>query len=715
MKKFLLTIVLFIFSSATAQAVSLTLPLNKFTALNKLEMRCMQGTQSLSVPLSERWNVRRAVLSLRYISSGNLLGDISQMVVKINGAPIQQTQLIPLAPGININIPIPVQHMKSGYNTLSFDVVQHYLRGQCELFCAPDMWTNISLTESTLNIEYELKPLPLKLGEVAGLMFDPKQFSEATVNIITEQVTQDSVTLAAIVASGIARRFDYRKVKFEHSNKIMPGMDNVLIGSTEFAQRIAAPHGQPSVASETGALSVFHLPNAAGGVDKTHALLAITGEKSAALKVVAETLSSMTMPYPGTEAMRSHEFSMPDIAMYSGRQTITADKLYDFKTLNLPTTSFQGTNDNPIFLTFRLPADFLIKPNQYAKLLLNMSYGTGLRADSSINVLINDVHYRAIHLDNLSGSYLENYKLDIPTFLFKPGSNKISFSPSLDIHGRQLCDSTKETGKFATLFENSTLLFPPMPHYVELPKIELFALNGFPFSRWPDGFETMVYLPKPDNASITTALNTIGMITQKNGFPLFSMLVSFDKPSVWDGEMLVIGTTANIPKSIMAAAPMELSGIARVPYPISRGWGNEDKPAITMQQSGLGAGTGVLMEFESMLQAGRSIVLLAADSDADLRHLGEALLDPSVQAALNGGIALIDLTKPEYPVSTMIEGKKYTTGSGRKIPILDFLLHKYPYVFYGLAAFIVVMLGMLGFFALRRLRLQRMLGTGQAK
>ena len=691
----------------SAHAETVTLPLHKFTSSPNLEMRCMHGEQSISIPVAERWNVRKAVLSLRYTSSNNLLGDISQMVVRINGEPIQQIKLIPLANGIKIDIPIPASQIKSGYNEIGFEVVQHYLRGQCELFCAPDMWTNVSLTESTLQMEYDLKPLPLKLGEVTGLLFDPKQFPETTVNIITENVTQDSVTLAAIVASGIARRFDYSKVKFEFSDAIRQGMDNVLIGSESFAKRIAAPNGQPSVASDSGTLRIFHLPNSEGGVDDKHALLAITGERSAALKVVAEIMASMTLPYPGTEAMSAHGFSMSDITMYSGRQTITADKLYDFKTLNQPTHSFKGPNANPITLTFRLPVDFLIKENEYAKLSLDISYGAGLRPDSSINVVINDKPLRAIQLDSASGSYIGGYKINIPTYLFKPGVNKISFLPSFNMQARQLCDALQDNGLFATIFENSTLYFPPMPHFVELPKIELFALNGFPFSRWPDGFETMIYLPKQDNASIVTALNMVGMITQKNGFPLFSVQIRFNEPKDWDGEMLVIGTAPSIPKFIMDAAPMGLTGNANVPYPVSRGWDSEETPAITSQQGGLGHGTGVLMEFESMLKRGRSIILLTAESGEDLLELGKAMLEPAIQSSLKGNVAIIKLTPPEYAVSTMAFGKKYSTGDNGNIPLINSFLHKYPYIFYGLGVFIILALGILGFWVLRRYRAER--------
>jgi len=48
-----------------------------------------------------------------------------------------------------------------------------------------------------------------------------------------------------------------------------------------------------------------------------------------------------------------------------------------------------------------------------------------------------------------------------------------------------------------------------------------------------------------------------------------------------------------------------MSDIARVPYPISRGWGNGDKSALPKQQIGLGAGMGVLMEFESIFKVAR--------------------------------------------------------------------------------------------------------------
>jgi len=166
-------------SITAARAETVTLPLQKFTASSSMELRCTHSLQSLSIPVPERWKLRKAALLLRYTVSNNLIGDLSQMTIRVNDEPISQTKLNPLNPSMLTDIQIPVTYLKPGYNRLDFEVIQHHLSGKCELPCAPDLWTNVSLMESTLQIEYDLKPLPLKLGEVAGLIFDPKQFPEA--------------------------------------------------------------------------------------------------------------------------------------------------------------------------------------------------------------------------------------------------------------------------------------------------------------------------------------------------------------------------------------------------------------------------------------------------------------------------------------------------------------------------------------------------------
>ncbi len=715
MKNALALILWFLLSSATAGAETIELPLGKFVDEPTLELRCITGGQNVSLPIPDRWNVRKMVLKLHYTSSNNMLGDISQMVVKFNGDPVVQTKLGSLAPDARLDVALPVANIEPGYNRITFQVAQHYQTNQCEQPCAPDLWTNINLKDSKLLIDYELRPLPLRLGEAANFIFDPKQFPEATVNLVMDAATAESVTLAGIVASGIARHFDYRKVKFTHSSVIKPGVDNILVGNKKFADGVLGRHGIELAAADGGLIKMMYPPTADGGKDGLHALIVISGNKPEELKIAAETFANMTLPYPGTDEMRTFGYSMPDISMYSGRQVLASDKVYTFGSLGMSSLTFpgltgrsgtKGFHGNASELVFRLPPDFLIKQNQYAKLVLNFSYGSGLRADSSLNISLNDQQIRDIHLDNPNGNYIEGYKLDLPTYLFKPGTNTISFKPYINTN-RQVCDAVVTDGLFVTIFDNSTLYFPPMPHFVEMPKLELFALNGFPFTRWPDGYETLVYLPQPDSASIDTALNLIGMVTQKNGFPLFSTQVTFTEPKDWKGEMLVIGRAPSIPKALIGMAPMQLDGVAMVPYPVSRGWSSEASISLSKQLSGLGEGSGLLMEFESAQKKGRSVVLVTAQTEKDLLTLGDALLQPGVQARMNGDISLIKFNAPDYDVISLSAGKKYSTGDKGDISFIDSVLYSNIYLLYGLIVLGIGGLGMLVYWLLRRYRGKR--------
>jgi hypothetical protein len=698
-----------------AYADTVKVPLQKFTAASALEMRCVTGGQNLSIPIPERWKVTRVVLSLHYTVSNNMLSDLSQMVLKVNGELVAQMKLDSQAPGATREVEIPVERLKSGYNTLTFQVAQHYQRNQCEQPCAPDLWTNISVSQSSLQMDYEMRPVPLKLGEVTGWIFDPKQFPEAAINMVADVSTPEAVTTVGMVASGIARRLDYRKVRFSHSDDIKSGVDNILIGTMAYVSEVLAKYGIKLEASDGGLIKVFYVPKKDGGKDGLHALIVVAGEQPTSLKIAAETFANMSLPYPGTDEMHAFEFSMPDISMYSGREELIPDKLYEFNTLGMSSSSFLGFNgratnkgfSNPASdLSFRLPPDFLIKQNQYAKVKLNFSYGAGLRADSALSIALNDKQIRDIHLDSPDGNFIDGYAIDIPTYMFKPGTNTISFKPYLNT-ARQVCDASNTDGLFVTIFGNSTLIFPPMPHFVEMPRMDLFALNGFPFTRWPDGYETLVYLPQHDSGSIDTALNLIGMVTQKNGFPLFGTQVVFAEPKDWQGEMLVVGEAASIPKSIMTLAPFQPDGIANIPYPVTRGWDTETSIAMSKQQGGLGEGSGLLMEFESGVKKGRSVVIATAQTEKDLLALGDALLSPSIQARIKGNVSLVQLGVPEYDVVSVEGGKKYSTGDKGDISVVAAFLYANTYVFYGLIALALVVLSLLGFWLIRRYRNKR--------
>src|SRR6185436_9057651 len=460
---------------------------------------------------------------------------------------------------------LPVDRLEPGYNPIAIAVSQHSKKDQCENPCTPDLWTNVSLRDSYVEMDFDLRALPRELSAISTHVFDPRLMPGGNVHIVLPDMSAGSATLAGIVASGVARRFDYRRVSFTVGRALKPGVDNVVVGKRAFVQGIAR-NANLGAAIKGGYLKILPMVAADGGADNQHALLLLSGEDDAATKLAAITFSNISFRFTGSDELNAFDFALPSVSQYSGRETISTDTTYQLKTLNFPTQSWVGLNPGERNITFRLPPDFHIRPNQSAKLLMNFSYGVGLKNDSSFNVSVNGRGVRAVRLDSASGTFIENYELNIPTYVFRPGSNTITFAAHLN-SGGQVCDLLQPDGLFFTLYENSSISFPPMPHFVEMPKLELFMHSGFPLTRWPDGHEAYVWLADKDERTLAAALNLVGLATQRNGFPLFGITYTDDKPAA-AGELLVVGSGTTMARELRAAAPPKMmeDGVV-VPYP----------------------------------------------------------------------------------------------------------------------------------------------------
>jgi hypothetical protein len=692
-----------------AEAEVFKVPLYKLAPAKTVNLKCVSAGYSIKIPIPDRWKVEKAILTFSYVNSTGLLADKSRMTIKVNDYPVSQINLNPLAPEGFVKLSLPALLLESGYNDLSFNVSQHYSL-ECEQPCAEDLWTTLKLDQAALEIEYSLKEVPLKLASIASFLFDSRISPEGRVNIVMPDYNVETVSIASIAASGVARRFDYRNVIFSVSDSIRPGYDNIVIGNGDAVQGILKAGGLSALEIKGPFLKIMHMPGAEKKSDPQHALILISGMNADHVKLAAETFAIMSTSFPDTEEMIAMEFIMPEISMYGGRLIVSHDKKYAFKNLNFPSHTFKGINPSPQEIVFRLPADFLIRPNLYADLSLHFVYGAALRADSALNISLNGKLIRAIHLNDAKGALIEGYKLNIPTHIFRPGTNILRFEPVLTPFIGKNCENIQTENLFLTLFDNSMLYFPPMPHFVDLPKIELFMLNGFPVTRWPDAHESMIYLASRDADTISAALNLIGVITQKNGYPLLEMKYSFKPPQNFKGELIIIGDIAAIPDDIKRIAPLNLTKQTTVPYPVIRSWNDETSLAFSKQVSGLSPGRGAVMEFQSPYAEGRTAVLLTATSTKELLDLTYAIMEPAVQAKCEGDLVLIDLKPPDYNVVSMNIGRKYFAGKAGKVSKIDMYLYTYPWLYYAALALVIIVLSLLFFYLLKKHRERRVKG-----
>lgn len=707
MNKVWTLIIIFNCFASTVKAEVLKIPLHKLAPVESVDLKCVAAEYSLTVAIPERWKVEKAIMNFSYMNSSGLLAGKSRLVIKLNGFPLKQVSLNPDVTEGKVELSLPVLLLEPGYNNVSFHVSQHYSL-ECENPCAEDLWTTLKLNEGAIQIEYTLKPVPLKLSTITNFLFDPKALPQGKVHIVTKDLSSEIATLASIVASGIARRFDYKKVTFTISQEIKPGQDNILVGSEVFVKEFLEQKNIKIKKIIGPFLKIMSLPVQKEGPAKNiendpfHALIMVSGLDLDHVKLAAETMAIMSLPYPDTDELVAIEFTVPDISLYGGRLVLSSDKKYSFKTLNFGSPTFKGINPSPKDITFRLPADFLIKQNQYAKLNLHYSYGAAMRSDSVLNILLNNKHISAIHLDSSKGALIEGYNITLPTHLFQAGTNIIRFVPVLSPSVSKNCEFIQTKNLFLTIFGNSSLYFPPMPHFVKLPKIELFFLNGFPFTRWPDGHEAVIYITKPDPDTIAAALNLVGLMTQKNGYPLLGLKISLEKPLNWDQEIIVIGEISTIPEDLKKVTPLKLTRQSLVPYPVVRSWKGEVALAFSKQISGIGSVRGYMMEFQSPYKEGRTILLLTALSTKKLLLFSEVLLEPAIQARSKGDVVMVDLTPPTYQVTALDIGKKFFTGKSGKVSKLDFYLQTYPYLYQTLLGLLVLLLALSSFYFLQR-------------
>jgi hypothetical protein len=144
-----------------------------------------------------------------------------------------------------------------------------------------------------------------------------------------------------------------------------------------------------------------------------------------------------------------------------------------------------------------------------------------------------------------------------------------------------------------------------------------------------------------------------------------------------------------------------------VPYPVVRGWNADVASAFSKQQSALGSGRGLLMQFQSPFQAGRSVVMLTAGSAEDVLATSRMLLTGQVQSQSKGDLVLIEPGDKEPRITSIHAGASYATGKkGTYSPIESFLYTR-PMAYYGAIGAGLAIITLALFFVLRRWRAKR--------
>ena len=121
----------------------------------------------------------------------------------------------------------------------------------------------------------------------------------------------------------------------------------------------------------------------------------------------------------------------------------------------------------------------------------------------------------------------------------------------------------------------------------------------------------------------------------------------------------------------------------------------------------LGGNKLLLTEFESPFTPSRTVFLLSAKTSADLLLGTLALWEPSLQAKCKNNLILVDLDGPPYKTYVQKAGGIYYLGKIGRISRLDRLVHTYPWHFFGVLVFSLIVLAWILYRLLKRYKTKR--------
>jgi len=463
-----------------------------------------------------------AILQIAY-AAPDLRPDEARLLLTLNGADVGS---IALAPGLaqQTQFSLPTDLLTND-NTLSIE-----LQGTCSACSAKrgpwvtlDPQSTVSITGTRLPLRNDLSLLPLPFFDPSG------ERSWSLPVVFGEPPDEVSLQSAALIASHFGVLSDVRGVHFPVSIGAFPKGNAVVLAlrDSKLLSVLSLPSGNHPL------LAMRDNPN-----DPYGKLLIITGDQPNDLLEAARTLATSSW-MPHVDSLRARSNEIPSPQAYSAPRWLQADGSSAIGTYTTAERlKLHGTGSLDLY--FRLPPDLFLRARQSVPLLLKYEYsGAPEGTRPALHLRLNGTDVDTIQLNSTTGATNQSEIVRLPTGSLLPFTNTLTcdfyFQGNTPAGARP---------SFA-LHQDSSLDLHRLPHSVLLPRLELFADAGYPFTEFPDLARTAVILPHvPTPADYETLLDFAGFSGAQTGSLVARVVVSDADhlEEVRNKDLVLIGT-----------------------------------------------------------------------------------------------------------------------------------------------------------------------------
>ncbi|GGJ22399.1 UDP-forming cellulose synthase catalytic subunit [Neoroseomonas lacus] len=605
------------------------------------------------------------VTEARFVMSGAtspaLVPELSQLTVTLNDQLLGAVQPDPARPAFGpVEYPIsPVFFTEM--NRLNFAFSGRY-RAECNDPLSDLLWMTVA-DGSTLEMTLAHLPLPPDLARLPEPFFDPRQLRQTLVLpfVLPEAPGNELLRGAAVAASWFAVQAEYRGARFPVS-ATLPDSGNAVIVATPQD----APEGLTLPAMNGPTVAVVPNPRDPAGL-----LLLLIGRNPGEAATAAMAMSLAPQLLSGVSANVSAP-RPPQRRPYDAPRWLPTDRPVSLGELvERSELQVSGYAPGPITIPLRTAPDLATWRQHGFPLDLRFRAPPGPILDvevSRLDVSVSGSFLRAIPLrerESWPWSWMlsqvginqlpREASAAVPPWLVS-GRNELQLRFDMRPMNRGDCVAVPADVQ-ASVDPGSTIDLSRAHRFAMLPNLAYFASAGFPFTRMADLSETTVVMPdRPSSVEISAFLGIVGGLSNMVGVPATGLAVvrPGQVQQMADRDLLVVGTLQRQPAlgTLLSEAPLRidesgrismtlpdrLEGFARL---IWDGPPPEERIRAAALLSSPAEGLGFVAGAQSPLQAGRSVVAIAAPTPAAVEAMAEALRDPARIPRIQGDLVLL--------------------------------------------------------------------------
>ena len=696
-------------------------------------LRGIESEQNINFKIRSDEVVSSAKLNLSFYYSKQLLSELSQINILMNGEPLDAINIEDGFGGQRINKTIEIpKELVSDNNILTFQLIAHYSK-ECEdprdsrLWSVISNYSTIEIVSNQFVLQNDLQYFPLPF-------LDAQDVKKSSVPFVfLNKLGKTSLESAGILASYFGSISTNNNIDYPVYFNNIPKKGNAIVFLDSLETLNSFNNSSDSSNSDSQLLIVSN-PS-----DQNGKLLLVYGKNPEDQKTTILNLISKSSKLSGNLAVFTSKPLMEKRRPYDSPAWLQSEGPVKFSqvypNLNSLNASSYGTSTFPVDIN--LPPDLfaLTNKNNGIKIDIKYSYDEPNFAKGQSAKFIISTDDQIIRATTLNSSSKNNFFENLlnPTNFFKAKSEEnvrfldgtlsthvpveqknsllklkpsfnYNYSNKMDCVNNLMIASTKQS-----INPNSTIDISNLSHFIKMPNLAVFKTHGYPFSRMADLSDTSFIISGDLSPSLVKSyLNVLGWFGKSIRFPAVSMTVNNENEvdQFKQKNLIIFNNSSNSSKLLnswdinLDTGNVSDTYLDKINRLFSKLLKEEPDPVNSTPNFNQTDVKANILEFQSPLSNKNTVVLFSFNSEDGYKLIDDIFGESDELSGKVYGSRTVVTNQSKFSLSDQSE---YYLGSLTLTESLFFFLAKYPFFFVFFTVLVILFLSIASYYLLRDL------------